>query len=102
MIFNRNNKARGSGGSFRFRVSDAAAVPVRGYLLRMRLLDGSSAPEDVSPDRKLSLRSPNGTPRTVVIKDLSNTNAGTSRDLPERTRQPDLVISQPDASVDRV
>jgi hypothetical protein len=73
-------------------------VPLRGFLLRLRLLEGVPALEDVSPGRKLLLRSPDGAVRTVLIKDLSITGGEMTQEVLERNRQLDVVISQPEAS----
>lgn len=79
--------------------SDAVAVPLRGYLRRLRLLDWPPALGDVSPGVTRNLRSRDGTLRTVVIKDHSNVDGGVSRDLPESNRQPDLVIVRREALI---
>jgi hypothetical protein len=98
MAFGRKSKTRKENGPFRFRVSDALAVPLRGYLLRLRLLEGVPALEDVSPGRKLNLRSPEGAVRTVSIKDLSITGGEMTQERLERNGMLDVVISQPEAS----
>jgi hypothetical protein len=98
MVFGRKSRTRKESGPFRFRVSDALAVPLRGYLLRLRLLDGVPALADVSPGRKLTVRSPEGVARTVSIKDLSITGGEMTQDLLERYGLLDVVISQPEAS----
>ena len=43
-------------GSFRFRVSDAVQVPLRGMLLRLRLNEGAPSVKDLAVGRTLRLR----------------------------------------------
>jgi hypothetical protein len=84
-------------GSFRFRVSDAIAVPMRGYLLRLRLLDGQPSLKDLRPGCSLLLRAPDGTERVVRIQDHAVTGGRATQERLERTRELDVVISEADA-----
>ena len=99
MAFGKS-RAKSATGPFRFRVSDALSVPLRGYMLRLRLVDGVPALADVSAGRKLRLKSPEGTTRTVSIKDVAVTTGAMTQELLEKNRVLDVVISQPDASAD--
>ena len=89
-----------SSGPFRFRVSDAVQVPLRGYLLRLKLQDGTPALTDIAPGRKLRVRGPGGTERVVYVKDYSATEGVPSQKKLDARRELDIVISQEDGLVD--
>ena len=89
-----------SEGPFEFRVSDALEVPRRGYLLRLRLLNGEPGIDDFGPGEKIKLRSPDGAERVVTIKDYSVTQGVPSQKRFDRTRELDVVIETPDAVID--
>lgn len=84
-------------GSFRFRVSDAVEVPLRGWLLRLRLLEGAPALSELRPGHFLRLRAPDGEVRDVRIIDYSITGGRATQARLERTRELDVVISKADA-----
>ena len=86
-----------SGEPFSFRVSDAVEIPMRGYLLRLKLRDGDPAIGDLAVGNKIKLRSPSGAEKVVAIKDHSVTQGPTSQDRLDRTREFDVVIDSPDA-----
>lgn len=85
------------GDSFRFRVSDVVEVPLRGYLLRLRLLEGSPRVSELGPGRHLLLRAPDGTERGVRVLDYSVVGGKATQARLERTRELDIVISRGDA-----
>ncbi|MGQ0562860.1 MAG: hypothetical protein ACT443_13420 [Gemmatimonadota bacterium] len=85
-----NGKA--GGGSFEFRVSDSVEVPLRGYLLRLKLLSGDPALGDVAPGRKIRLRAPDGTEGVVTVKDYAITQGTASQKRLDRTRELDVLI----------
>lgn len=58
------------GGDVKFRVSDVAEVPLRGYLLRLKVLEGQPSLAEVRKGR-LRLIAPDGTERVVSVKDLA-------------------------------
>jgi hypothetical protein len=88
-----------TGESFEFRVSDAVEVPLRGYLLRLKLLSGEPAIGDIAPGKRIKLRSPEGDEGVVVIKDYSVTQGAPSQKRMDRTRELDVVIEGRDAVV---
>ncbi len=90
-------KAGESVGPFRFRVSDALAVPLRGFMLRLKLLDGAPSIGDLGPGKSLKLTSPTGVTRTVRVKDFSLTAGNLAQDVFERNRIADVIISEADA-----
>ena len=93
-------KKKTQSGPFEFRISDSVAVPRRGYLLRLKLLNGAPALDEVAPGRKLRVRGPSGDERIVLIKDYSATEGKPSQDKLDKFRALDIVVAQDDAMVD--
>jgi hypothetical protein len=85
------------GGPFRFRVSDVAQVPLRGYLLRLRLLEGNPAIGDAKPGGWLRLEGPGAVARTVRIVDHSVTGGRQKQQRLSSLGELDVVISVDDA-----
>jgi hypothetical protein len=96
-IFSKKKKPS---GPFQFRVSDSVQVPLRGYLLRLKLLDGAPGLADVSPGRRIRVQAPNGTERVITIKDFSATAGFPSQEKLEQQRELDIVVDAQDAIVD--
>ena len=94
------SKKKTAGGPFEFRVSDAVQVPRRGYLLRLKVLSGTPALDDVKPGRKIKLRAPDGTERVVDVRDFSVTQGFPSQERLEKYRELDIIISQEDGAAD--
>lgn len=90
---------KASGEPFEFRISDAVEVPLRGYLLRLKLMSGDPALGDVAPGRRIRLRAPDGNEGVVTIKDYSVTQGAPSQKRMERTREVDVMIEGRDAVV---
>jgi hypothetical protein len=78
---------------FQFRVSDSVQVPLRGYLLRLKLVGGVPALADVSPGRRLRIQTASGEEGEVTIKDFSATAGFMSQEKLERTRELDVVVA---------
>jgi hypothetical protein len=93
-------KKKKDSGPFQFRISDSVAVPRRGYLLRLKLLNGAPALDDVAPGRKLRVRGPTGDERVIVIKDYSATEGKPSQDKLDKFRALDIVVAQDDGLQD--
>lgn len=91
--------AKRTDGPFEFRISDALEVPHRGYLLRLKLLDGEPVLGDLAPGQKITLRSPDGIEGVVAIKDYSLTQGPPSQKRFDRTHELDVVIETADAVV---
>ncbi|MEJ2184652.1 MAG: hypothetical protein P8Z36_01810 [Gemmatimonadota bacterium] len=85
---------------FRFNVSDAVYVPLRGMLLRLKLVDGEPDTAQVKPGRKLRLKSPNGDERVVTIKDHSATGGRVTKKTLMAKRELDVIIPSEDATRD--
>jgi hypothetical protein len=93
MAANRTNDS----GTVRFRVSDTFVVPLRGQMLRLKLLEGTPSMKDRSPGRKIRLEGPRGGSRTVTIVDHAATGGRQTQQRLDRIRELDLVISTEDA-----
>ena len=85
---------------YRFRVSDAYFVPLRGWMLRLKLLDGDFEPKALKPGSSLRLVPPDGDDRVVTVKGLSVTGGRQKKERVEEYREFDLVISPEDAVQD--
>jgi hypothetical protein len=96
-IFGKKKK---SSEPFRFRVSDSVQVPLRGYLLRLKLVDGVPALADVSPGRKLRVHAPGGGERIIAIADFSATAGFPSQEKLEQVRELDIIVAAQDGSID--
>lgn len=70
---------------------------MRGYLLRLRLLEGSPRISELGPGRYLRLRAPDGAERVVRVQDYAVIGGRATQARLERTRELDIVISREDA-----
>lgn len=86
--------------SYRFRVSDSYFIPLRGWMLRLKLLDGSFDPAMLTPGASLQLTGPGGEERTVTVKGLSVTGGFQKKDRVDTYREFDVVIPEQDAMRD--
>jgi hypothetical protein len=82
---------------YRFRVSDAYLVPLRGWMLRLKLLDGTFDPAMLKPGGRLRLTAPDGEERTVTVLGLGATGGRQKRDRVDAYREFDVVIPGDDA-----
>ncbi len=87
---------------FTFRVSDAVAVPLRGMLLRLKLVDGQASMSDLKKGGQLRLVSPEGDERRVTIKDFSTTGGRATQERLDAYHELDVVIPAEDAVRDDV
>jgi hypothetical protein len=85
---------------YRFRVSDAYFVPLRGWLLRLKLLEGDFEPSSLKPGSTFRLVSPDGSARAVQVKGLAATAGKQSRQRVETYGEFDIVIDEADAVQD--
>jgi len=93
----KNASKTAPGGPFRFRVSDSLNVPLRGHLLRLRLLEGTPSMKDLAPGRRIRLSAPSGAGRDVAILGHSATGGRATQERLETTRELDVVIRAEDA-----
>ena len=84
-------------GDFRFNVSDALDVPLRGFLLRLRLEDGAPSVKDIGSGTRLRLTSPTGQERVVTVKDKSVTGGRNTQARLEKTGQIDVIVASDEA-----
>lgn len=85
---------------YRFRVSDAYFVPLRGWMLRLKLLDGSFEPSMLKPGTQVRLTAPDGADRTITVMGLGATGGRQKKERVETYNEFDIVISQEDAERD--
>jgi hypothetical protein len=86
------------GGAFRFKVSDSAAVPLRGHMLRLKVVEGNPSMKDLKPGRALTVTSPSGETRQIGIVGHSATAGRARQDRLDQLRELDIIISSDDAS----
>jgi hypothetical protein len=89
-VFRRTTNDRG--GPFRFRVSDVVEVPLRGVLLRLRLVDGKPSMNDLGVGASLRLRSPDGVERDVRVTAHAVTGGRPTQERLDRVRELDVLI----------
>jgi hypothetical protein len=85
---------------YRFRVSDAYFVPLRGWMLRLKLLEGEFEPSMLKPGAPLRLVAPDGEARPVTVKGLAATGGRQKKARVDEYGEYDLVISPADAVQD--
>jgi hypothetical protein len=81
---------------YRFRVSDAMPVPNRGFLLRLRLVEGDPSVSDIKTGTLLRVTGPRGQARTIRVLDHALTAGPPSQKRLGLTGELDLVISTAD------
>jgi hypothetical protein len=91
-----SKRTKGADAPYRFRVSDAMPVPNRGYLLRLRLLEGTPAVSEVGPGNPLRMRGPDGQERIITVLAHAVTAGRPDQKRFERVGELDLVISTAD------
>lgn len=84
---------RTAGGPFRFRVSDSVDVPLRGRMLRLRVVDGTPAMSDLKPGRRLRITGPRGGDGLVRIVDHAVTSGKASQARLDRVRELDVIVA---------
>lgn len=87
-------------GAFRFRVSDAVEVPLRGTMLRLKRLEGEPPVAALAPGSTLRLRAPDGQTRSVQVKALSMTGGRPTQERLDRYGQADVLIGPEEARGD--
>ena len=90
-------KTKSAGGPFRFRVSDSVVVPLRGRMLRLRVVDGTPAMTDLKPGRGLRVSGPDGGERVIRIIDHAVTSGRATQERLDRVRELDVVIADDQA-----
>ena len=85
---------------YRFRISDAYFVPLRGWNLRMKLLEGDFDPKMLKPGSSMRLVAPDGEERVVTVKARAVTGGKQKKERVQETREYDVVIAPDDAVQD--
>lgn len=93
-----------SNGIASFRVSDVVPVPLRGYMLRLRLVDGEPAASALRPGRSLRLVGPDGGDRVVQIRGVAvpSGRARARADRLSRMREIDVIVAGSDGEPVRI
>jgi hypothetical protein len=92
-LFSKKKKA---GGAFQFRISDAVAIPRRGYLLRLKVLSGTPDIDDLGPGSRIRVTAPDGKQRMITVRDFSVTGGVQSQERLERYRELDIIVDHDD------
>ena len=82
---------------YRFRVSDAYFVPLRGWMLRLKLLEGDFSPSMLRTGGSLRLVAPDGEERVVTVKGLSVTGGRQRKSRVDAYGEYDLIIPREQA-----
>jgi hypothetical protein len=77
---------------FTFRVSDVVRVPLRGLLLRLRLLSGKPSMKDLEIGSKLRLQTPAGQEHEVLVTGYAVTGGKPTQQRLERARELDVLV----------
>lgn len=77
---------------YTFRVSDALEVPLRGHMLRLRLLDGEPSMKDLAVGKTLRLESPTGETRDIAILAHSVTSGMPTQKRLDSNRELDVIV----------
>lgn len=85
---------------YKFRVSDVANVPLRGVMLRLRLLDGEPSIKQLKRGGRLRLRGPDGVDRTVEILGNAATGGKPTQERLDDIGEVDVIVSIEDALKD--
>lgn len=87
------SRKKAGGGTFRFRVSDAVDVPLRGTLLRLRVLEGNPSMDDLGVGSELVLTDGTGAERRLQVVAHSLTGGVASQKRLDRTRELDVIVA---------
>ncbi len=85
---------------YRFRVSDAFAVPLRGWILRLKLLEGDFEPRMLARGTSFLLVDLDGQERETKVLGLPATAGRQTKDRVQQSREFDILIPAEDATRD--
>jgi hypothetical protein len=94
MLGFRRRRKGAQGEKTVFRVSDVVDVPLRGIVLRLRVVTGSPAIADFGVGSLLEVRSADGEQRRVRIVAHSITGGRQTQARLDRTRELDVLIEE--------
>jgi len=84
---------------FRFRVSDIYDVPLRGKVLRLKVVEGKPSLKSLKPGKRLRLFSPSGGERVISILDHAIMGGVQTQERLDATGEFDVVVRIEDTSV---
>lgn len=82
---------------FRFNVSDSYLIPLRGWMLRLKLVEGDFAPSMLKPGATFRIVTPEGEEWDATVKGLSSTGGRQTQERVDTYREFDLVVPTSDA-----
>ena len=85
---------------FRFTVSDSYHIPLRGWMLRLKLVDGTFEPAMLAPGSRFKLIAPDGEERMVSVKGLSVTGGRQNQARVDRYGEFDVVVPAEEGMID--
>lgn len=85
---------------FRFRVSDVYDVPLRGKVLRLKVIEGKPSLKSLQPGARLRLHSVSGREQVIPILDHAITGGVQSQARLDATGELDVVVAFADAEID--
>src|SRR5687768_8015306 len=85
---------------FEYNVSDSMSIPLRGQLLRLKLVSGAPSVKALEAGKRIRLRAPDGRERVIHILDHAITGGTVTRNRLDRTRELDIVVPANEASID--
>jgi hypothetical protein len=88
------SKTKGAqNGAFRFRVSDVVDVPLRGTMLRLRLVEGTPSMKALAVGSTLVLRNGSGGEQRVRIVAHAAASGFARQDRLDRAREIDVIVT---------
>lgn len=84
--------------AFELRVSDVVDVPLRGLLLRLKVVSGQPRTGDIAVGRKLSVRGSSGAQQTVRIVAHSITGGNVSQARLDQVRELDVLVTSDEST----
>lgn len=84
---------------YRFRVSDVVQVPLRGTMLRLKLLEGDPSPDALEAGKTIRLVGPGGRTASAQVRSLAVTTGSAAKETLHQYRQVDVVVA-PESSSD--
>ena len=83
-----------------FRVSDSAAMPNHGHLLRLKVDRGAPRMADLKPGSRVRVDGPHGESGVVTVVRHATIGGRATQERLERTRELDIVIPAEQGTID--
>jgi hypothetical protein len=78
--------------SYSFRVSDSAAMPNHGHLLRLKVASGTPRMKELRPGTRVRVAGPHGEAAVVDVVRHATVGGQATQERLERTHELDIVI----------